>query len=851
MLWPTQPRAQLHESVRVFTNRLGVVLHGEPGVGKTQLATDIRESLIGEHPDRHVWFTVTGSHLESALPFSAIEALLPGLEVSDTRSPARIARLLQTHLIGQANGKLVAIVIDDAHLLDAASAEVLAHVCRLETFLLLGTVRSGQTATNQLVRMWCEDPLRRVDVPPFTPDEVGEVVGAALGGPVDSALIRELVRSSEGNPKYLRELVRGGLADSSIVQRHGVWLREGRPANPARLIDLVAAELGRLSIPEREAVELIALAEPVSSALARPHIAPQVLERLIENGVVRVEEVPGRGLLTDPALRLSHPSYSECVRSTISPAASHEWYSRVYGSTPPAPHHTVKGFVRWTSWTLECGLKVPPTDLVNAARAASLLGQVDVAIEAATTALESSGDAQTMVDALAIRARELYHSELPHAALRDVDAALALLDAGTLPMDELATESILAIYDLRGDIQQFGLDDPEAALETIDRFFAPVLEGDDHAAHARRHGLARMVSLSWAGDLVTPLTFVDHLVDELNGELDAAPPGMMALTWAGRTTEAKALAAHYETVTIPDHALRAGANLRFAAFLMYIVAGRMNDARACTPDPFSIVESGHFDPAGTYACSGRMLAAEGRWREADDRFQIARQLSDVRDPFGLRVWSMASESFSAAQLGADDRARELLLRIDRTPWRASRGLEADVRCQIIRTLLMLRDPKATDAAVELTAWAAEHGYLLVELWGHDLVAVADPALVRGNGTAERLTELASRVDAPITGPLIGHVRAIIDADPALEEATAAQLGQLGHWVPRRSSRPPSLSRREYEIATLAAAGLSSRVIAERLHLSSRTVEAHISRVFIKLGINRRHQLAGALRQHHP
>ncbi|MFI5429994.1 response regulator transcription factor [Aeromicrobium sp. UC242_57] len=222
----------------------------------------------------------------------------------------------------------------------------------------------------------------------------------------------------------------------------------------------------------------------------------------------------------------------------------------------------------------------------------------------------------------------------------------------------------------------------------------------------------------------------------------------------------------------------------------------------------------------------------------------------MRDPFGLKAWAMACESVTAAQVGDDDRARELMLRVERTPWRASRGLEADMRGQMARTLLMLRDPKATEAAVELTTWAAEHGYHFVELWGHDLVAIADPKLVRApHGTAARVAERQALVDAPIAGPLAAHIRAIIDEDPALEQAAAAQLGQLGHWVPRQSSSPSALSRRESEVAALVAAGLSSPAIAERLHLSTRTVEAHVSRVFAKLGVNRRSQLADALRKH--
>ena len=50
------------------------------------------------------------------------------------------------------------------------------------------------------------------------------------------------------------------------------------------------------------------------------------------------------------------------------------------------------------------------------------------------------------------------------------------------------------------------------------------------------------------------------------------------------------------------------------------------------------------------------------------------------------------------------------------------------------------------------------------------------------------------------------------------------------------------------VALLAAQGLPSRVIGERLHLSVRTVENHLQRVYGKLGISKRSELAAALKQ---
>ena len=66
----------------------------------------------------------------------------------------------------------------------------------------------------------------------------------------------------------------------------------------------------------------------------------------------------------------------------------------------------------------------------------------------------------------------------------------------------------------------------------------------------------------------------------------------------------------------------------------------------------------------------------------------------------------------------------------------------------------------------------------------------------------------------------------------------------------RSSDTPiwlDLSTQESAVVQLAARGLSNREIGERLYLSPRTVSSHLYRVFPKLGITSRHQLADRLR----
>jgi DNA-binding CsgD family transcriptional regulator len=66
-------------------------------------------------------------------------------------------------------------------------------------------------------------------------------------------------------------------------------------------------------------------------------------------------------------------------------------------------------------------------------------------------------------------------------------------------------------------------------------------------------------------------------------------------------------------------------------------------------------------------------------------------------------------------------------------------------------------------------------------------------------------------------------------------------------TPALRVKQPSLTKRERQIAGFAAAGVASKEIAERLFLSSRTVDNHLMRVYAKLGVSGRTELASALR----
>ena len=56
----------------------------------------------------------------------------------------------------------------------------------------------------------------------------------------------------------------------------------------------------------------------------------------------------------------------------------------------------------------------------------------------------------------------------------------------------------------------------------------------------------------------------------------------------------------------------------------------------------------------------------------------------------------------------------------------------------------------------------------------------------------------------------------------------------------------ALTRREQQVASLVSRGLTNRGIAERLHVTDKTVEMHLSNIFAKLGVSTRTEAAATL-----
>jgi DNA-binding CsgD family transcriptional regulator len=92
--------------------------------------------------------------------------------------------------------------------------------------------------------------------------------------------------------------------------------------------------------------------------------------------------------------------------------------------------------------------------------------------------------------------------------------------------------------------------------------------------------------------------------------------------------------------------------------------------------------------------------------------------------------------------------------------------------------------------------------------------------------------------------------AALGAEPWLRRAE--QERAASGLSPRRGGHAPAtLTKAEIAVAELVAAGHTNREVANRLIVSPRTVETHLARVFMKLGVRSRTELANAWRKPSP
>jgi len=167
---------------------------------------------------------------------------------------------------------------------------------------------------------------------------------------------------------------------------------------------------------------------------------------------------------------------------------------------------------------------------------------------------------------------------------------------------------------------------------------------------------------------------------------------------------------------------------------------------------------------------------------------------------------------------------------------------------------MVAEAKHSEAAVELAAGRAAVAATLA-LSASDEYAAAERMLDAALARALAGQAFLTCKDTGAATRLLQQAHAELNALGArgLRDQTMGVLRSLGLPASRPARRavqhdadPAMLTPREREIAELVADGLTNREIAERLFVSPKTVEAHLTRTFTKAGVPSRAALAATV-----
>jgi DNA-binding NarL/FixJ family response regulator len=850
-------------AVRTALDGRGCVIAGPAGVGKSWLAADAARRL---GPDRTV-VRVVATVAAATIPFGAVSHLLPG------GGPPSISDVIAALRDGDL-GPAPTVLVDDAHLLDDASAAVVLAIATTGVAPLLLTVRSHEPTPDAIVRLWRDRHLDRVDLQPLSEHEVELLVDDLLGAPSHARAYEWVHRLAEGNPLFITELLEDARRAGRLVLREGRWHLAEVGAPLERLHDLLDAHISSVTATAKATLELLAVGAPMPLVLVEDLVPGTGLEELERSRLAVVRDDPHQG----PLVELAHPLYGELVRSDLPETAARRIRRELAGA-----------LVRHGA--------DDPADRLRVARLLLESGQVDEArfLEASSIALHRGAPD------LARRFAEALPPSLPAA----LAVALALFGAGRFgemdavlaPFEEAAEAADAPLASTYVETRVKGMvrgpgDQPDRAEELITRAAAWHDDADWRALVALTRCWAAVFDRAYA----TAFALVEpSLADPAVGperRLKLLLAHALALTRLARVDDSRTLIVEAgrlaqelgaPTSEIVMHRVRMDGSL--------CVAGRdLVGVRRRTLDGLetSLQRGEPIEQIGLLYVLAHIEHIQGHHAEAQVIFQRVIDLLVDADAWNLRPMAHVMLSITLSYLGEDGLARRALAYSERAAvdmpgvrhWfepdmarakamlELATGRESAAREQLLEVaatcgddviiasealhVAMLLGADAERCATDLEELARDAQDDIVHLWAHHARAVADKDPTAQLTAAEAFEKAALDLDAAQAAALAAAAfHAAGSKDGASRASTLAARCAArcpGVQVPALTVRldAPELTPREREIAVLAARGESNPAIAEALTLSVRTVETYVLRVYRKVGVRNRTGLAKVL-----
>ena len=811
--------------------------------------------------------------------------------------PRTIATAVVTVIRSLAATRPVVLVVDDLPWLDPPSARVLSFLLRRSGLAPIGLIAAARTDWSETpARLALDDldqrQLERIRLGPISVGALRVLLAARspASTPVRSQLLR-LHDASGGNPLFALELA----AQADFIQ-----LVDHTAPLPQSLRRLVLGRIDVLSPGERDVLLTCALSgEPTSSivcgAAANPNAAEDDLDAAIQAGIL---------VATAQRLRFAHPLVRSVVVSEARAAdrrAAHRRLSAIVDRPEERARHLglgTKGRNNDAAAALE-----------DAARLAGDRGACETGAELArlAVALTPSTERDALHRRVALEAEYRFEASDPAGACALLASIIDDVPRGTLRADLLRRLARYLAY--RGEplttweamltaaLAESGDDEALSAAILLDLAVIASNSGDQETAMGRGAAalllaessgdkalesqlcagavyVAFILGQGLQGDLVeralsgppspTRLSMelrpnvavghVLHLSDDLDGarilyeeeyqraRQEGIETGLPLMLWG--LVETEAFAGNWDRA---EHLCSEGYELaQDSGSLMMI--GLMSGVRALIntyrgriksvdADAGKAVEVAHtlgipwLVPVMVQAVGLARLSV-GDARGAHDRLHVfseAVRAAGITEPGMLRFTPDDVEAL--IRLGELDSAAAVLEPFEKRSIELGRGWGIAVagRC---RAFLLAAGGELAAAEECVDRAIVVHQRLPLPFEYARTLLIA--------GEIHRRARHKSLASARLNEALQIFVRL---GAPLWVERTTAELDRLGL---RRADASSSLTLGEERVAELVAAGLSNPQVAAQLFMAQRTVEAHLSRIYRKLGVTSRTEMARAI-----
>jgi DNA-binding CsgD family transcriptional regulator len=885
-----------------------LVVEGEPGIGKTTLwqwAVDdsVRRGFrtLSARPaqsEAKLAFSsladLFGDALDNVLPQlappqrRALEIALLIADADGARADRRaVAAGLLSALRALAAERPLLVAIDDLQWLDASSAAALEYgLRRLRdepiSILLARRADEGDDAL-PIERALPADRLLRVTLGPLDFVALNGVIHARLGTILARPLLHRIHDLSGGNPFFALELARD-------PER----LKPGRGLPPT-LDVLVRSRIGELPAEARAALFVAAaVTEPTVDLVEHAVGARDALAAAEAAGIVAVE----RGAVT-----FQHPLLASAAYAAPDPAERREAHRRladlVRGSEERARHlaAAATGADEAVAAALEEGA-------THARARGAPAAAADLSMQAAE--LTPPEDEPARLRRRSDAGYFLFESGDSRQALALLEDAVANLSPGPDRARVLVRLARVRSYadDVEAATQLFLRAADEADGDSLTK--AHALEGAATQLFRRREHLEDAVDHATAAAALARKLGDDALLGEALGAklLAEATLGRPhagrtleeALTYQG-AAEAKRILAQpqwaaaiarmwWDEPAAVRHAyeelVERGRQLGDEGSLAYVyvmlaqadaLLGDYGRAEADAAAAREIAEQAGQETLIAYALAVRALVDVERGREPDARAAANEALSIARRTQSTPALHVATAAHGLLALATGEaveavRVLEPVVRFARAEQIREPGLTRFVTDHVEALVEVGR----LDEATELLDWYAENAQKLgrssaiaASLRCRALIAAAAGRLDEALGLFEQAFEEHELAPIPFDrartvlayGSTLRRAKRKADARTALEQAiqafdvlgagtfaarARAELERIGG---RRRSQG-DLTATERQIAELVAEGRSNKEVAAALYITVKTVEANLSKVYAKLGIRSRTELARRL-----